>query len=88
MPGRIRIFEQTGVSADLYSSHSMRRGFATWASANGWDLKALMKYVGWKDMKSAMRYIDSSDSFGELAMASALTASVSLPEQKTSSPQP
>lgn len=84
-----RIFEQAGVSADLYSSHSMRRGFATWAAANGWDLKALMKYVGWKDMKSAMRYIDSSDSFGELAMESALTVSGSLlPEQKTSALEP
>jgi integrase len=63
-----RIFEQAGVSADLYISHSMRRGFATWASANGWDIKSLMSYVGWKDVKSAMRYIDASSSFGELAV--------------------
>ncbi len=63
-----RIFEQTGVSADLYSSHSMRRGFATWASANAWDIKGLMSYVGWKDVKSAMRYVDASSSFGELAV--------------------
>ncbi|MFD1690927.1 hypothetical protein ACFSHR_03265 [Azotobacter chroococcum] len=45
----------------------MRRGFATWAAANGWDLKSLMGYVGWKDMKSAMRYIDPTLSFGGLA---------------------
>lgn len=70
-----RIFEQTGVSADLYSSHSMRRGFATWAAANGWDIKALMTYVGWKDMKSAMRYIDTADSFGDLAAGRPLTSS-------------
>ena len=63
-----RIFEQTGVSAEFYSSHSMRRGFATWASANGWDIKALMTYVGWKDMKSALRYMDASASFAGLAV--------------------
>jgi len=44
-----------------YSSHSLRRGFAGWANANGWDLKDLMSYVGWKDIKSAMRYLDTSE---------------------------
>ncbi|MFJ5282750.1 site-specific integrase [Pseudomonas sp. NPDC088429] len=63
-----RIFKQAGLSADLYSSHSMRRGFATWASANGWDIKALMTYVGWKDMKSALGYMDASASFAGLAV--------------------
>lgn len=42
-----------------YSSHSLRRGFATWASGNGWELKELMQYVGWKNIQSAMRYIES-----------------------------
>jgi integrase len=63
-----RIFEQADVSADAYSSHSMRRGFATWASSNGWDVKSLMSYVGWKDMKSALRYVDANTSFGGLAL--------------------
>ena len=49
--------------ADLYSSHSLRRGFANWATSNGWDLKTLMAYVGWKDVQSAMRYVDASDPF-------------------------
>lgn len=62
-----RIFEQAGVPADMYSSHSMRRGFATWAFANGWDIKSLMSYVGWKDVKSALRYVDAKTSFGGLA---------------------
>ncbi|WP_367880656.1 tyrosine-type recombinase/integrase [Pseudomonas sp. CVAP len=64
-----RVFSRAGVPGELYTSHSLRRGFATWATANGWDVKALMTYVGWKDMKSAMRYIDTADSFGELAVA-------------------
>ncbi|MCM8885640.1 MAG: site-specific integrase [Candidatus Thiodiazotropha sp.] len=45
--------------ADRYSSHSLRRGFANWASAHNWDLKSLMDYVGWQDPKSALRYLDS-----------------------------
>ncbi|WP_434600914.1 tyrosine-type recombinase/integrase [Pseudomonas sp. Z4-7] len=63
-----RIFKEAGLSAQLYSSHSMRRGFATWASANGWDIKGLMSYVGWKDMRSALRYIDASVSFSGIAL--------------------
>lgn len=64
-----RIFEQAGVPAGIYSSHSMRRGFATWASADGWDIKSLMSYVGWKDLKSALRYKDASSFFGGLAVS-------------------
>ncbi|PVZ19516.1 MULTISPECIES: site-specific integrase [unclassified Pseudomonas] len=62
------ILERGGVDATAYSSHSLRRGFATWATANGWDLKSLMAYVGWKDVKSALRYIDPATSFGGLAL--------------------
>ncbi|PYD94655.1 hypothetical protein DNF23_01870 [Pseudomonas syringae pv. pisi] len=65
-----RILEDAGIPAQAYSSHSMRRGFATWASANGWHIKGLMSYVGWKDMKSALRYVDASTSFGGLAASS------------------
>lgn len=53
------IFERTGVPMpEAYSSHSLRRGFATWATDNGWDLKSLMEYVGWRDVKAAMRYTE------------------------------
>lgn len=60
-----KIFTNAGLQdAALFSSHSLRRGFATWAASSGWDLKTTMEYVGWKDMRSAMRYIDStSDPF-------------------------
>jgi integrase len=57
------LFAESGVeSPEGYSSHSMRRGFAGWARASGWDIKELMEYVGWKDVKSAMRYLEASDS--------------------------
>ncbi|TFW31753.1 site-specific integrase [Massilia horti] len=49
--------------ADCYSAHSLRRGFASWATSNGWDLKTLMEYVGWKNVQSAIRYIDAGDPF-------------------------
>lgn len=57
------ILKQAGLEAQLYSSHSLRRGFATWAMHNGWDQKALMGYVGWRDAKSALRYVDSEPQF-------------------------
>lgn len=63
-----RILEDADIPAQAYSSHSMRRGFATWAFANGWDIKGLMSYVGWRDMKSALRYVEASNSFGSLAV--------------------
>ena len=56
--------ERAGISAEHYTSHSLRRGFATWAHQSGWDLKSLMSYVGWKDMKSAMRYVEVSPFLG------------------------
>lgn len=46
---------------DEYTMHSLRRGFANWANMQGWDIKTLMQYVGWKNVSSAMRYIDGQD---------------------------
>ncbi len=48
-----------------FSSHSLRRGFATWANTNRWDLKSLMEYVGWKSVQTAMRYIELPDPFAQ-----------------------
>lgn len=58
---------------DSYSSHSLRRGFATWANENGWAVQDLMEYVGWKDIKSAMRYIDRADAFSQNRIESSLS---------------
>ncbi|MGY2291029.1 site-specific integrase [Pseudomonas sp. SDO528_S397] len=55
---------RAGLPAEHYTSHSLRRGFATWAHSSGWDLKSLMSYVGWKDMKSAMRYVEATPFLG------------------------
>lgn len=65
------VIDKAGVvDAAQYSGHSLRRGFANWASADGWDTKSLMEYVGWKSVQSAMRYIDSHDRFARFRPAS------------------
>lgn len=79
-----RLFTRAGLpSPDDYSGHSLRRGFAAWADANGWDVKSLMEYVGWKDVHSAMRYLNGSDPFAreriEHGVASHTRALAALP---------
>lgn len=77
------LFQQAGIdAAELYSAHSLRRGFATWATANGWDLKQLMEYVGWKNINSAMRYIESADPFRRQHIEQSLSL-YALPDQVT-----
>lgn len=59
-----RAFLRSGLAGEAYTGHSLRRGFATWACANQWTTKALMDYVGWRDVRSAMRYIEAEAPFG------------------------
>lgn len=64
------MFSASGIAfAEQYSGHSLRRGFATWATSNGWDLKTLMEYVGWRDVQSAMRYMEAMDPFERMGLA-------------------
>src|SRR3546814_3065706 len=86
-----RAFAQAGLpSPDDYSGHSQRRGFAAWADANGWDIKTLMEYVGWKDVKSAMRYLDGADPFArhriEASLSPQITSSLVLPAPGSAPP--
>ena len=67
------------VSAGLYSGHSLRRGFANWATSNGWDLKTLMAYVGWRNVQSAMRYVEAANPFGQQRIESTLSPVLALP---------
>ena len=59
-----RALQRSGLDEEGYSGHSLRRGFATWANANQWSAKALMDYVGWRDVQSAMRYVEADATFG------------------------
>lgn len=68
-----KLISNAGIEdAHEFSTHSLRRGFATWAGANNWDVKSLMEYVGWKDTKSALRYIEIADSISKRRIESAL----------------
>lgn len=58
--------DRCGLPSGIYSAHSIRRGFATWAASSGWDIKTLMEYVGWSDLKSALRYVEPAQQFGGL----------------------
>lgn len=63
IPWLRRLLAAAGIDdARSYTSHSLRRGFAGWATQSGWDLKALMQYVGWRDIQSAARYVDPLES--------------------------
>lgn len=46
------------IEARSYSSHSLRRGFASEWSEHGGALPALMRHVGWKDPANAAKYIE------------------------------
>jgi integrase len=67
LPGSVipmlrQFLAQAGIAdAEAFSSHSLRRGFAYWAGLSGWDIRELMAYVGWRDIKAAMRYLDGVD---------------------------
>lgn len=69
-----RMFLQAGLAApEEFSGHSLRRGFAGWATSQGWNLKSLMQYVGWSDVNSALRYLDA-DPFARQRIEAALPA--------------
>lgn len=46
-----------------YSSHSLRRGFATTASQQGASLHAIMRQGRWKHVETAMEYIEQEQQF-------------------------
>ncbi|MBC3885118.1 site-specific integrase [Undibacterium griseum] len=77
------LFHHAGIeSPTQYSAHSLRRGFANWATANGWDIKTLMEYVGWKNVQSAMRYVEGADPFARLRIETSLTEQAAMPACK------
>ena len=74
---RRRILAAGTATPDRYRGHSLRRGFATWASGHDWDVKDLMEYVGWKDAGAAMRYIERADGDGRYRLEQALAQEAS-----------
>ncbi len=48
---------------ELYSGHSLRRGFATEAAKRGSDIQSLMKHGRWESMQTVMGYIEQANNF-------------------------
>ena len=62
------MYTSAGLNPEQISTHSLRRGFAHWASEQNWDLISLMKYVGWKSSRSAEVYVKPRYDFGSLGL--------------------
>lgn len=54
--------------ANLFSSHSLRRGLATSASRDGATLPAIMRQGRWKNVNTVMEYIEAAQRFEENAI--------------------
>ncbi len=52
---------------EFFSSHSLRRGFATAASQEGASLKAIMRQGRWKEVRTVLGYIDEAAEFQDNA---------------------
>lgn len=76
-----RLFEGANLNSELYSSHSMRRGVANWITDSGGSVKELMDWVGWKDVKTPIRYQD-----GKVALPNKLIDSERRPRRIPTDP--
>lgn len=56
------LLESGGVDPDEYSTHSMRRGVANWIIDSGASVAELKEWIGWRDTRTAMRYLDGKSS--------------------------
>lgn len=56
------LFEEAGIDPEDYSSHSMRRGIANWIIDSGASITELTEWIGWRDTRTAMRYLDGKSS--------------------------
>lgn len=68
-----RVSEGLFDSSLKFSTHSLRRGFADWATNAGWSMNSMMDHVGWKSPASAQRYMPVKKDFGSLTLASPQT---------------
>ncbi len=52
----------TQTAQDRYTSHSMRRGLANWMDKEDANQKDIMEWIGWRDPRTALRYLDARHS--------------------------
>lgn len=55
-------------SADHYSSHSLRRGFATEAARLGASMPAIQRHGRWKSTKTVVEYVEAGREFADSAV--------------------
>ena len=56
-----RIIKQSGLDPALYSPHSVRAGFVTYAAKNGHSVAATLAVTGHKDTNSLKHYFDTQE---------------------------
>jgi integrase len=59
-------------NANVYSSHSLRRGLATSASQQGASLKAIMRQGRWQHVNTVLGYFEEGQRFMDNAAACVL----------------
>ena len=74
------IMTRAGLESEGYSSHSMRRGFATFADSQGVAAGKLAKWVEWKSLQTAEGYIDRAEPL-PVILARGLSAPGSKPKE-------
>ena len=73
-----RALARAGMDATGFSTHSLRRGFANHAIAHQADVRDLMDWVKWKDIRSAVAYLEANQRLAnDLAEKEAQPLSVS-----------
>lgn len=70
------LLEEAGIDAEEYSTHSMRRGVANWIIDSGASVAELKDWIGWKDTRTAMRYLDGKSSLPSKIIEKKLKASL------------
>jgi integrase len=55
-----RAIMRAGIEASGFSTHSLRRGFANHAIERNTDVRDLMDWVKWKDIRSAVSYLEAN----------------------------
>jgi len=64
-----QLAEEVGLpNADLYSSHSMRRGFATESARLGASMPAIQRHGRWRSTKTVIEYIEAGRQFADSAV--------------------
>lgn len=64
-----RVIKKSGIlNSDMYSAHSLRRGFATEAAKMGASMPSIQKHGRWKTTKTVVEYVEAGRQFEDSAV--------------------